>query len=199
MLKVGITGGIASGKTTVCYLFEKLFQTPIYFADTRAKEIIEKNDVVKNNIIELFGEQAYINNQYNRKFIASKVFEDKSLLQQLNQIVHPAVFEDAQQFFFNHQKDEYILYESAIMFESKSNLLMDKIILVNASKELRIERAIKRDTLNRKEIEQRINSQITFEAIQEKCDYIIQNDDNNNLESQVITIHQEILNSTKKK
>jgi len=85
------------------------------------------------------------------------------------------------------------------MFESKSNLLMDKIILVNASKELRIERAIKRDTLNRKEIEQRINSQITFEAIQEKCDYIIQNDDNNNLESQVITIHQEILNSTKKK
>jgi dephospho-CoA kinase len=196
MLKIGITGGIASGKTTVCLLFEKLYQVPIYFADVRAKHIIEEDISVKNKIIELFGEGAYIKNQYNKSYIASKVFKDKSLLQQLNQIVHPVVLADAQAFFIQHQHEKYILYESAIMFESKSYLLMDKIILVTAPLELRIERAIKRDQISKEEVLQRVQNQMTEDEKIKQSDFVITNDGKKNLETQIRTIHQQILISS---
>lgn len=196
MLKVGITGGIASGKTTVCYLFEKLYQIPIYFADARAKHIVEEDYQVKNNIIQLFGEEAFINNHYNRKYIASKVFENKLLLQKLNHIVHPAVFSDANIFFNNHQHEKYILYESAILFESKSYLMMDKTIVVTAPLEVRIKRAMQRDQLSKEEVLKRIQNQLSDEEKIKRCDYLINNDNNTILENQISTIHQEIVNST---
>lgn len=196
MLKIGITGGIASGKTMVCSFFESLFQIPIYLADTRAKQIIEENTQVKEKIIQLFGKQAYPNNTYNRKYIASKVFENKSLLKKLNAIVHPAVFADAQDFFIKNANKKYVLYESAIMFSSNSHQLMDKIILVTAPLELRIERAMKRDKLSREEILQRINNQLSDEEMMEKCHFIIYNDGKNDVEKQISRIHQEIVNSS---
>ncbi|HNK91326.1 MAG TPA: dephospho-CoA kinase, partial [Chitinophagales bacterium] len=91
MLKIGVTGGIGSGKTTVCLLFQQLFNIPVYYADVRAKHIINENQIIKEQIVALFGEEAYLNNEYNRTFIASKVFNNNTLLQQLNAIVHPAV------------------------------------------------------------------------------------------------------------
>jgi dephospho-CoA kinase len=197
MQKIGITGGIGSGKTTVCLLFKKLYQVPIYFADDRAKIIVEENSKVKEKIIELLGVDAYQNNQYNRKYIASKVFENKTLLQKINAIIHPAVFEDANNFFLKHKNEKYVLYEAAILFESGSYKLMDKIILVTAPTEIRVERTMKRDHIGKADVLKRINHQLPDQEKIKNADFVILNDGNKDLESQIITIHQEILNSTK--
>lgn len=193
MLKIGVTGGIGSGKTTVCLLFEQFFKTPIYFADVRAKHIVEENEVVKKQITELFGNDAYINKHYNRTFIASKVFQDKNLLNQLNAIIHPAVFNDAQQFFNQHKSEKYVLYEAAILFESGSYKMMDKNILVTAPTELRIERTMKRDGITEDLVKQRIINQKSDEEKINLCNFVIVNDGIQNLETQVKEIHHSIL------
>jgi len=189
MLKVGVTGGIGSGKTTVCLLFQQLFNIPVYYADVRAKHIVAENNDVKAKIIQLFGKEAYINNQYNRTFIASKVFQDKNLLSQLNSIIHPAVFNDAQQFFNQHKDEKYVLYEAAILFESGSYKTMDKNILVTAPTELRIERTMQRDGLSEDLVKQRIINQKPDEEKIKLCNFVIENDGAKDLETQVRNIH----------
>lgn len=197
MLKVGVTGGIGSGKTTVCLLFQQLFNIPVYYADVRAKHIINENQIIKEQIVALFGEEAYLNNEYNRTFIASKVFYNNTLLQQLNAIVHPAVFIDAQQFFNKHQSENYVLYEAAILFESGGYKTMDKNILVTAPTELRIERTINRDGITADEVMQRIKNQKPDEEKIKLSNFVIINDGEKDLKSQVQEIHRLILESTK--
>lgn len=197
MLKIGVTGGIGSGKTTVCLLFQQLFNIPVYYADVRAKHIINENQIIKEQIVALFGEDAYLNNEYNRTFIASKVFNNNTLLQQLNAIVHPAVFKDALHFFNKHQSENYVLYEAAILFESGGYKTMDKNILVIAPTELRIERTMNRDGITSDKVKQRIKNQKPDEEKIKLSNFVIVNDGEKDLKSQVQEIHRLILESIK--
>ncbi|MEZ5054605.1 MAG: dephospho-CoA kinase [Chitinophagales bacterium] len=193
MLKVGITGGIGSGKTTVCAIFATL-GVPIYYADDRAKELMVSDEHLIQSIQGLLGEQAYnADNTLNRPFIAQQVFKDKNLLQKLNAIVHPAVFKDKQIWYETHHSKKYTLYETAILFESGSYKMLDKIITVFAPREERIARTMKRDNLSREEVLSRMDKQIAEEEKMAKSDFIIYNDHSQPLIHQVLTIHQQLI------
>ena len=169
----GLTGGIGSGKTTAAKYFEQL-GFPLYNSDLRAREIQNNNPIVINKIIEVFGDEAYISGEMNRPYIASITFNDKEKLQQLNQIVHPAVFNDFNE-WISQQNSPYIIKEAAILIESGSYKNCDLIITVNANIEKRIERTIKRDNLQREQVEARIKNQLTDEERSSYADFVIDN------------------------
>ena len=193
MLRVGITGGIGSGKSTVCKIFSTL-GIPIYYADDRAKALMISDSNIIQQVKNIFGEDAYTENgELNRKFISQQAFKDKNLLQQLNAVVHPAVFQDTIDWYQTHHDKSYTLYEAAIMFESGSYKLLDKTITVFAPIEDRIERTIKRDNISRKEVEERIDKQMPEEEKIKMADYVIYNDHSQPLIEQVLAIHQELI------
>lgn len=197
MLKVGITGGIGSGKTTVCKIFETL-GIPIYYADVRAKEIMNDDDAVKEAIVQLFGQEAYqFDGTLNRPFISEKAFQNKILLQQLNAIVHPAVFNNTMQWYNKYQNEKYTLYEAAIMYESGSYKLLDKIITVYAPIEERILRTMKRDNIDRNAVLDRMDKQLSEDEKMQRADFIIYNDHSQLLINQVLTIHQQLISLAK--
>ena len=158
MLKVGITGGIGSGKTTVCRIFETL-GVPVYYADDAAKWLMANDAGLQNNIRSLLGEEAYFpEGQLNKAFISGKIFNNPDAKQALEQIVHPAVFAHFSAWLLN-QKSPYILKEAALLIESGSYKTLDKIICVTAPQHLRIARVMQRDKLSRKQVITRLNAQ----------------------------------------
>lgn len=187
-LKIGITGGIGSGKTMVSKIFSVL-GIPVYDADTRAKWISNFHPEVKKEIVALFGEQAYVDNKLNNRYIASIVFNDKSKTEQLNAIVHPKVGEDFEDWVKKNAQAPYILKEAALMFESNSYKLLDKVIVVSAPLELRIQRILARDP-QRTEAEIRgiMDKQLPEEEKLKRADYIIQNDDDSLIIPQVVEL-----------
>lgn len=189
MFKIGITGGIGSGKTTVCKIFETL-GIPIYYADERAKALMVENQELIASIKKLFGEKAYLEDgSLNRAYIAEIVFNDKNKLQQLNGLVHPAVFMDGVE-WHNAQKDvPYTLKEAALLFEGKGHQFLDKIITVYAPKEVRLERVMKRDNAPKEAIEARMNKQMPDEEKVKLADFVIYNDGTQLLIPQVMEIH----------
>jgi dephospho-CoA kinase len=193
MLKVGITGGIGSGKTTVCRIFETL-GVSVYYADDRAKALMNKDENIRNRVIALFGMDAYLTDgQLNRKYIAERVFQNQPLLAQLNAVVHPAVFNDTQQWFMQHEDKPYTLYEAAILFESGSYLFLDKTITVFAPLEERVARTMKRDKASKEEVMERVAKQLPEEEKIKKADFVIYNDHSAPLIGQVLTIHQRLI------
>ncbi len=188
MLKVGITGGIGSGKTTVCKIFEVL-GIPVYYADDRAKELMQTDVKLITSIKDIFGEEAYQDEKLNRAFIASKVFDDKPLLAKLNAVVHPAVAEDVMQWMLQHLDKPYVLKEAALLFESGSYKFFDKIITVIAPMEDRIARLITRDNATSEQITARMKNQMSDEEKVELSDYVIYNDAQHKLIPQAFTIH----------
>lgn len=192
MLKVGITGGIGSGKTTVCKIFSTL-GVPVYYADDRGKELMNTDPEIRRQLITLFGDAAYTEHGLDRKYIAEKVFSDKGLLQQLNALVHPAVFKDSFDWFQRHQADPYVLYEAAILFETGSYKMMDKMITVVAPLEVRIERTMQRDAVSRDEVLERVDKQLSDEEKIKMSDFIIYNDQKESLIDQVMRIHRQLL------
>ncbi|MCL7763550.1 dephospho-CoA kinase [Polaribacter sp. Z014] len=186
---VGLTGGIGSGKTTVANFFAKFDTVAIYNADFEAKKLINASSRIKAKIIEFFGKESYQDNQLNRPFIANLVFQDKSKLAALNAIVHPEVKNHFQQFVHQHANKEYILYENAILFESKSNLKCDIIISVYAPLSVRIERTMLRDHSSKKDVENRIKNQWLEDKKLLQSNYVITNLSKENTEFQVINIH----------
>jgi dephospho-CoA kinase len=197
MLKVGITGGIGSGKTTVCRMFEVL-GVPVYYADDRAKALMQNDVSIKAKLTDLFGAEVYTETgQLNRKFIADSAFTNPKVLAQLNAIVHPAVFNDSQQWFASHENKPYTLYEAAILFETGSYLFMDKTIVVFAPLEDRIERTMKRDNVSREEVMERVSKQMPEEEKMAKADYVIYNNHTQPLIEQVLTIHHRLIELSK--
>jgi dephospho-CoA kinase len=193
MKKVGITGGIGSGKTTVCQLFE-ILGIPVYYADARAKDLIVNNLEVKEKIIDLFGTEAYLQDgSYNRAYIAKIVFEDKEKLQQLNQIVHPAVYQDGEDWHKAQEKVPYTLKEAALLFEGQGYKFMDKVILVVAPEHVRIERVVQRDNSNEEAVKKRIKQQLPDAEKIKLADFIILNDGKAPLVPQVLKIHDRLM------
>lgn len=189
---IGLTGGIGSGKTTVGKWFAEN-GIPVYDSDTEAKLLIKENDELRLKISSLLGDEAYEDGVYNRKFVAAQVFANPKLLEKLNEIVHPAVFEHFHNWVKN-QKSEFIIKEAAILFESGSYKDCDLIISVVAKEELRVERVVKRDGLNPKQVQDRIRTQWTDELRMELSDFVINNDlDLSHLKSEFQRVYNELL------
>jgi dephospho-CoA kinase len=190
MFKVGITGGIGSGKTTVANLFKEL-GAPIYNADQRAKELMLSHPELKEKIINLIGSEAYTSDgQLNRKLIAEKAFNNSEILSKLNSVVHPYVFADAEAWFLLQKAYPYALKEAALLVETGSYKKLDFTVIVIADEKTRIERIMKRDGLkSEEEVRVRIKNQMSDETKISKADFIIRNDDQNSLIKQVVRIH----------
>lgn len=191
MLKIGITGGIGTGKTFVCTIF-KQFDIPIYNADKAAKELVESDKKLKEKIIDAFGSESYMRTgAYNIEFIRKIIFHDENKKKTINQIIHPAVLNDSQQWFKKMQLQNfpYAIKEAALLFESKSNVDLDKIIVVHAPIELRIQRLMLRDHITESEVLLKINSQQPQDEKVKLADYIIANDDVHPVIPQVYKLH----------
>lgn len=195
ILKIGITGGIGSGKTTACHIFETL-GIPVYYADDRAKALMVENTALIHSIKNLFGEAAYLSDgALNRKHIADIAFHNPLKLNELNALVHPAVWLDGEQWHNAQTQAPYTLKEAALLFESGGNFLMDKIITVVAPVETRIERVLLRGggTLTRSDVEARIAKQLPDEEKIKQSDFVIWNDGTQALIPQVLAIHQALI------
>ncbi|MBK7407651.1 MAG: dephospho-CoA kinase [Saprospirales bacterium] len=193
MLKVGLTGGIGSGKTTVAQLFEVL-GIPVYYADDRAKRLMVEDPALIEGIKSLFGPESYqADGALHRAFIARQAFSEPSLLKQLEALVHPAVFADGNRWHEAQSGAPYTLKEAALLFESGGYKELDKVITVSAPLELRIARVIRRDQTTREAVEARIRQQMTDEEKMRLADFVIFNDGAHSLIEQVWSIHQQLL------
>jgi dephospho-CoA kinase len=192
MLRIGITGGIGSGKTTICQVFETL-GISVYYADKETKELYVNNAELKAKMLQEFGPEVYSGNTLNRVFLSQLVFNDAKKLQQLNAIVHPFVFAHYETWCEAHKTEKYTLKEAAIMFESGSYKHLHYVVGVAAPEEVRIARIIQRDGLSREEVLRRIQKQMPTEELIKRCDFMIENDGENSIVEQVINLHKRIL------
>ena len=188
MLKViGLTGGIGSGKSTAARMFESL-NVPIYNADKEAKNLMNKDASLKSGIKQLFGEKAYLNNKLNREFIAGIVFKNKDMLQTLNSLVHPEVRKHFLAWVAS-QSSSYVIQENPLIFEKNDQHLFDKVILVTADKQKRIDRVMHRDNVTEVQVLERMSNQLNDELKTKLADFVIYNDTIENMKTQVLEIH----------
>ncbi len=193
MLKIGITGNIGSGKTTVCKLFE-LLGIPVFYADFHAKKVMTEDAALAAAIHSNFGDEAYFaNGSLNRKYISTIVFNNETELKKLNALVHPAVFRAFDQWAEQYQQHFYVLKEAALLFESGSNQQCDQTIVVAAALDARVKRVVQRDQLTEEEVLRREKKQIPQEEKEAKANFIIHNDAQNMVVPQVLQIHQQLL------
>lgn len=170
---IGLTGGIGSGKSTISKEF-KCNSIPVYDSDTRAKILMNSSKVLKAKLIEFFGSSAYSNGFLNKKYISNLIFNDSSALNKINSIVHPEVFDD----FINWKSrlnNDFVIYESALIFESGSYKLNDYNILVISDINKRIERVIKRDNIEKNDVLLKINNQWPDQKKIPLADYVFEN------------------------
>ena len=191
MLKVGITGGIGSGKSTVAHIFE-ILGIPVYYADAAAKKLMNEDEKLKQQVQQLFGDAAYTNGQLNRAFVAAQVFNNPEKLALLNSIVHPATIADAAK-WMQQQSAPYAIKEAALIFESGAQENLEKVIGVFASKTIRIKRVMDRDGITREEVLARMNKQINETIKMRLCNYVITNDEQQLLIPQVLAVHEKLL------
>lgn len=191
MLRIGLTGGIGSGKSTVAKVFETL-GIPVYYADEASKRLMNEDEQLKKQVIAHFGEETYINNQLNRAYLASVVFADRQKLELLNSFVHPATIRDAEE-WMNKQTTSYTIKEAALIFESGSGTGLDYIVGVYAPQVLRIKRTMERDQVTRDEVLKRMQNQVDEEMKMKLCDFIIYNDEQQLVIPQVLKLHEQFL------
>ena len=191
MIQVGLTGGIGSGKTTVAGYFRGL-GVPVYNSDQRARELMEADDNLRLAISGLLGAEAYVDAGLNSGYIASRVFKDKALLEQLNQLVHPVVRKDFL-VWVGQQNTPYVLQEAAILFENGAYKGFDRMILVTAPREIRIRRVMERDSVPRESVVARMKNQWETSRKVPLANYVIENTDLEETRLQVEHIHGELL------
>jgi len=189
MLKIGLTGGIGSGKSTVARIFST-FNVPIYFADSETKKIFQKNESVREKMRQFFGNDIFLSSQeINKTKLSEIIFNDKTALQQVNNIVHPAVLEDFENWTKNFETKKYVIIEAAILFESGIYKYVDKIIAVSAPEFLRIERVKLRDNVSEQQVRQRIENQWNENEKIKLSHFVIFNDEKSLVIPQVLEIH----------
>lgn len=197
MVRVGLTGGIGSGKSTAAQIFEAL-GISVYYADVAAKRLMNENVELRSAITNIFGKEAYSNETLDRKYIASIVFSDPAKLESLNDIVHPATKKDGES-WMQQQTTPYAIHEAALIFEAKVSDRLDYVIGVSSPAELRIKRAMERDNVTRVEVLKRMNKQLDEGIKMSKCDFILINDEQQLLIPQVIELHQKLLDLSKQR
>ncbi len=191
MLKIGITGGIGSGKSTVANLFEVL-GIPVYNADLAAKRLMNEDVALKEKIKQQFGDDVYKNEKLDNKYLAQIVFSSEEKLHLLNSIVHPATINDANAWMLK-QTTPYTLKEAALLFESGAAELLDYVIGVTAPAPLRLQRVMQRDNSSREDVMARMNKQMDEEIKMKLCNFIITNDEQQLLIPQVLALHETLL------
>ncbi len=198
MLRIGITGGIGSGKTTVARIFEVL-GIPVYYADDAAKRLMNENAALKQQIVQLFGDTIYENGFLNRSKLASLVFKNPEKLSQLNKAVHPVTIKDAEGWMQRNEADKilkipYAIKEAALIFESGAESHLNFVIGVYAPEALRLNRVMNRDKLSREAVLLRMEKQMDEEEKMGRCHFVITNDEAQLLIPQVEELHKKILN-----
>lgn len=199
MLKIGITGSIGSGKTLAASIFKQL-GVPVYNADERAKYLMVANPQIIEMVSTLFGAESYlVDGSLNRALIANLAFNNKALLSQLNQTVHPIVFADFDQWVLLQieNKVPFILKEAALMFETDSYKGLDEYIVVTAPEALRISRTMERDNITEEQVRQRMNNQLSQEDKLAKAHYELKNDGQTSLIEQIVLLHKQLLEKAK--
>lgn len=188
---IGLTGGIGTGKSTVARLFE-VIGLPVYYSDNRAKEMYF-DPLVKEKVIELLGTEAYTSDRkINREYISKCIFSNASLLSKINSIIHPAVEQDFKNFIEHNCNRKLIIKESALLFETGLYKKVDKIILVMSPLELRLKRVILRDKSSEETVLKRINNQMPDEEKAPISDFVIKNDEQNALITQVLAVYEKL-------
>ena len=191
MLKIGLTGGIGSGKSTVARIFEVL-SIPVYYADEAAKRLMNEDEELKAQIVKLLGDEAYSGGKLDRNYIASVVFHDPIKMEKLNSLVHPATINDANR-WFSQQTAPYAIKEAALIFESGAQDLLDFVIGVYTPAAIRIERVIQRDHISREEILSRMKNQLEEDTKMGLCNFVITNDEKQLVIPQVMAIHENLI------
>lgn len=191
-LRIGLTGGIGSGKSTVAGIFRTL-GIPVFDADSAAKEVMQTNPDLQKAIIAKFGEAVYPNGVLDRKYLASIVFNDPFQLEKLNALVHPFTIAAAEE-WASKQETPYTIKEAALFFEAGSAIGFDYMIGVYAPQHLRIKRAMDRDQVSREEVLTRMKRQIQEEIKMRLCDFVLINDEQQLLIPQVLKLHEQFLN-----
>ena len=194
-MRIGLTGGIGSGKSTVAGIF-KVLGIPVFDADWEAKKIMESNPILRRALVEQFGSTIFVNEQLNRKALASIVFKDPVQLAKLNALVHPHAIEEGIQ-WSARQSSPYTVKEAALFFESGSAEGIDYMIGVYSPKHIRIQRVMKRDGITREEVLLRMQRQIPEEIKMRLCDFVLLNDEQQLLIPQVIKLHLQFLEEAK--
>lgn len=191
MLRIGLTGGIGSGKSTVAHIFESL-GIPVYFADKEAKRLMGEDKKLKEQIINSFGAGAYDNHELSRPFLAAAVFNDPQKLALLNSLVHPATIADAER-WMQQQASAYVIKEAALIFESNAHRHVDFVVGVSSPEVLRIERAMKRDGISYEMVMARMSQQMDEGMKMRLCQYVIINDEQQLLIPQVLQLHEKFI------
>jgi dephospho-CoA kinase len=188
-LLVGVTGGIGSGKTSVCKIFESI-GVPVYYADDRAKYLVQHHPHLKAHIIKAFGEQSYVNNEYNRVYMAQQVFQNAEKLAELEALIHPVVYEDFDQWVEAHSDAAYLVKEAAIMIGHEKARALNYIIAVIAPDELRIQRVLARDKHRTKQdVVKIMEHQVSQLALKKKADFVLENDNCSIILKKVLELH----------
>ena len=190
MYKVGITGGIGSGKSTVCRMLAER-GVALYDADSRAKELMSTSETLRRALIENFGDEAFTSEGLNRAYLAERVFNDAEQLRLLNSLVHPAVIADFEA-WAEVQEGNYVLFESAILFEAGLEDRVDAVVAVMAPVALRVERVMSRDGYSAEQVMARINNQMSDDERSDRAKYSIVNIDLEELEEDVEQLHRRL-------
>jgi dephospho-CoA kinase len=196
VLKIGLTGGIGSGKTTVAKIFE-LLGVPVYYADDASKRLYATNKDLMEALKKHFGEDIYTDEQLNRSKLAAIVFNDAAKLELLNSLVHPLTIKDAEE-WMQQQTTPYIIKEAALLFEAGSAGGLDYIIGVSTPQPLRIKRVMERDSISQEEVLSRMQRQMYEETKMLLCDFVIKNDEQEMVIPQVLALHERFLETSKR-
>lgn len=203
MLRIGLTGGIGSGKSTVAKIFASL-DIPVYYSDEENKRLMNEDESVKSAILQHFGADSYKEGKLDRKYVASQVFGNKEKLELLNSITHPAVIRHAEQWMKKQQElygdtIPYVIKEAALIFESGSDKGLDLVIGVWSPKPLRIRRVMERDGVSNEEVLRRMEGQMDEEEKMKRCNFVILNDEESLVTPQVVALHERFIERNKKK
>jgi len=190
-IKLGVTGGIGSGKTSVCRVFDAL-GVPVFSADREAREIMENDIAIISGINSIAGKDLYTNGSLNRMELAAIIFNDNILLKKVNSLVHPVVFDHFGRWVLE-QTAPYVIMEAAILFESGASKIVDKVATVVAPVEQKVERIIRRNELSRGQVLERMRNQMDDEARIKLSDYVIHNSENDMIIPAILNIHNDIL------
>ncbi len=190
MFKVGLTGGIGSGKSVVAKIFNVL-GIPVFNADQEAKNLMATDPMMKQQLLAAFGQETFIDGTLNRIHLSNQVFNDQKKLAQLNAIVHPATISAAND-WINKQQSPYVIKEAALLFEANSAKHLDYVIGVFAPEQLRLQRVIDRDGLTTDQVQSRMNKQMNEEEKMKLCDAVLINDEQQLLTIQVLELHEKL-------
>lgn len=196
IFRLGVTGGIGSGKSTVCKVFNVL-GIPVFSADDEGRDIMHTDPELKKNLNELIGEDLYASGKLDREKLASIIFNNRSVLDKVNKMVHPRVLNKYNE-WCDKQSSDYVIFEAAVLFEGRAEEHVDKILAVIAPLEERIKRVMERNKVSREQVMERVDNQISEKEMIKRSDFVINNADEKMIIPEVLGIHNKILHDLKK-